>query len=498
MQNSFLYGLNATESLQESGILAFHNYPYGELRGAGVILGFLDTGIDYTNDVFRYEDGSSRILSIWDQTVEGDPPLDFDFGTEYVKAQLDAALRSDDPYESVPTKDDYGHGTYIAAIAGGSDRLGRTGFIGAAPNSDIIAVKMQQASESLRELFFLNNNEVAYSDGAILTAINYLVQKATTLNKPLVICIAVGNNYGGHDGTNIIERYLETLTLAPGIIVVGAAGNEANAAHHYKSTILAGEKKTVEINIAENEDGFITYLWTKAVDKISVGIRTPIGQIIERIPLKPYKLEEFMFSLQNSQVTIEYRYPESNTGGEAVAISIKDPIPGIWQIEVYGDYIINGTFDMWLPRIGFIQTNTRFFEPSLETTVCTPATARNVIVVGGYDEIDGSLYVASGRGPTRKGVIKPDFVAPSIAVKGPVINGQSSSYTGTSVGAAITAGASALLLEWSIIKDNLPTVNTRIARDILARGAKRQVGIEYPNNIEGYGRLDFQNSFLII
>ncbi|ONI45001.1 hypothetical protein AN641_05165 [Candidatus Epulonipiscioides gigas] len=498
IQEVYLYGLNSEESLQESGILVFHNYPYGQLRGNGVLLGFLDTGIDYTNDVFRYEDGSSRILSIWDQTLEGNVPFNLGFGAEFTKTEIDAALKTMDPFSLVPTKDEIGHGTYIAGLAGGKDRPGYTNYVGAAPDSDFIVVKMREASHDLKEHFFIKDSVTAYSDGAILTALNYLVNKSAELERPLVICVAVGNNFGGHDGTNVIERYIQSLTLVPGLVIVTAAGNEGNSGHHYKGKLSQGEKKSVEVNIAEGENGFILSLWTKSIDKMSIGIRTPIGQVVERVPLNPYKKENFKFSLQKSEVTIEYKYPDSNTGGESIKISLKNPIPGIWQIDVYGDYIINGTFDMWIPRTGFVEANTRFSEPNLETTVCVPATETYSIVVGGYDEVDKSLYAASGRGPTRQNIIKPDLIAPSISVEGPIINGSPLSYTGTSVGASITAGACALLLQWSIIEGNLPTINTRIAKEVLIRGANRQPGIDYPNNIEGYGRLDFQNSFLVM
>ncbi len=114
IQTSFLYGLNIDEALQDSGILVFHDYPYGELRGKGVILGFVDTGIDYTNNVFKFEDGTSRILSIWDQTIEGTPPAEYDFGAQYSIDEINAALKSPDPLSIVPSTDDNGHGTYIA------------------------------------------------------------------------------------------------------------------------------------------------------------------------------------------------------------------------------------------------------------------------------------------------------------------------------------------------------------------------------------------------
>ncbi len=153
---------------------------------------------------------------------------------------------------------------------------------------------------------------------------------------------------------------------------------------------------------------------------------------------------------------------------------------------------------MWLPRTGFVEANTRFSEPNLETTICVPATANDVIVVGGYDVVDASLYAASGRGPTRFGLHQPALIAPSINIDGPNISNGFTTYTGTSAGAAVTVGACALLLEWGMLKGNLPNLNTKVAKTVLERGAKRKSGTTYPNNIEGFGRLDFQNSFLLI
>ncbi|OON99852.1 MAG: hypothetical protein ATN35_10740 [Epulopiscium sp. Nele67-Bin004] len=496
VQYSHLYGLNADEALQASGISVFHNYTFGQLRGTGVLIGFVDTGIDYTNDNFRFEDGSSRIRFIWDQTIDGSPPKEYDFGTEYTKAMLDEALRADNPLEIVPTTDDIGHGTYIAGVAGGRDRLGSSGFTGGAPDSEFVVVKMAPAQQVQRDYYFVKEDVPAYSDGALITGLDYLIHKASELNKPMVICIAVGSNAGAHNGTNMIERYIRGLTLYPGIIVVTAAGNEANAAHHYKGEVSQNEVKSVELNVADTENGFFLHIWSHEVDKLAIGVRTPIGQIIDKVPLSLYKTETFKFTLQKTEIVVDYVYPESNTGGQLILLRFVAPIPGIWRIDIYGDYIINGQFNMWLPRVGFIETTTRFSEPNISTTVCVPASDQFNFVVGGYDVIDGSLYAASGRGPTVYDANKPDIIAPCINVTGPWLNNTFINYTGTSVAAAITAGGCALLLEWGVVNENLRTINTRIARNILCRGADRKVGVVYPDDVEGYGRLNLQDSFL--
>ncbi|MEE1073048.1 MAG: S8 family serine peptidase, partial [Cellulosilyticum sp.] len=155
-------------------------------------------------------------------------------------------------------------------------------------------------------------------------------------------------------------------------------------------------------------------------------------------------------------------------------------------------------FHIWLPRRGFINEDTYFLQPDPSYTVQIPGTAEYVIVVGAYDPVDDSIYVSSGRGPTTAEVIKPDFIAPGVNVQGPRVGGGLTSFVGTSTAAAITSGAAALLLEWAILKGNFPEMNIRIARGVFIRGARRTETGVYPNNIEGYGRLDLQNSISII
>lgn len=493
-----LYGLNANEALQASNILTFHDYPYGELRGTGTLIGIVDTGIDYTNILFKYEDNTTRIRSIWDQTIEGNPPDRHRYGTVYSEEQINEALRAADPYSIVPSRDEIGHGTFLAGVAAGDDRSSNGQYTGAAPDAGIVVVKLRQASAELKSRIFIAEGEVAYQDIDIIGGISFLLEEADRLGAPLAILIGLGNNFGSHDGNAILERFLNNLTLYAGLNIVVAAGNEGNAGHHFQGTITTGERVDLEVNIAQGEIGLVTQLWTREADKVTVSINTPIGQIIERVPLTIYGSQTFSFTLQESTITITYDYPDPDTGSQLVVINFNKPIPGIWTIGVYGDYIINGTFDMWLPRLGYVNSNTRFSQPNVSTTLSIPATAPDVIVVGAYDYVDGSVYAASGRGPTTNSVIKPDLIAPGVNVEGPSLSGGYTVYIGTSTAAAITAGACALLLEWGIIRGNLTTMNTRIVRVILIRGANRQRGVIYPNPIEGYGRLNLQNSFALL
>lgn len=492
------FGLNATEALEASNISIFHNYPYGALRGNGILMGFVDTGIQYTNAVFKNADNTTRILSIWDQTIPGNPPPAFGYGSVYNEEAINEALSSETPELIVPSTDENGHGTYLAGVAAGNDQEGTTGFIGGAPDSMIAMVKLRPASERVRELYVINNQAVAYQDNDILAGISYLMQLATDRNLPLVICIGLGNNYGAHNGTTVIETYLHTLSIAANVIVVVAAGNEGSSGHHYRGVAVNDGGVDVEVNVGENSQGFLLYLWTDISNRLLVSIKSPLGQVIERIPALNQKDQVYQFNLEATHLNVRYLYPEFLTGSEEISMRFVNPTPGIWTLTVYGESVIEGTFHVWLPNRGFIQDETRFLRPDPETTLQIPGTEDFVIVVGAYDYLDDSIYVASGRGPTTSGMIKPDLVAPGVNVQGPSIRGGFTNYVGTSTAAAVTASAAALLMQWATVNGNFPEMNTRIARGIFARGARRQVGVVYPNNIEGFGRLDLQRSIASI
>ncbi len=493
-----LFGLNSREALAEANILQFHDYPYGELRGNGVLIGFVDTGIDYTHKVFRNEDNTSRIVAIWDQSIPGAPPERFSYGTEYLQEQINEALRSEDPYSIVPSRDENGHGTFLAGIAAGDDKTATDEYIGGAPNASLAVVKLRPAKQYIREYYVIREGAVAYQDNDVIAGISYLGSLAVRLRKPIVICLALGNNDGAHDGSSILERYLERLSIVHGLVVVSSAGNETNAGHHFAGNITNGGSQSFEINVEEGERGFTVMMWAMVPDKISVSIRSPIGQIIERVPLGPSKDETFTFSLQQSQINIRYVYPYFKTGGLSIEIRFLNPVPGLWNITVYGDNIVNGRYNVWLPRVDFVERTTRFLEPVPFTTVCIPSTAQNIIVVGAYSYIDKSVYVASGRGPTTDGHIKPDLIAPGLGINAPIPGGGYGTFVGTGAAAAITASACALLVQWALIEQNFPWITTRTVRNILIRGATRQEGVTYPNNIEGYGRLNLLQSLQMI
>ena len=319
-----------------------------------------------------------------------------------------------------------------------------------------------------------------------------MLQLSLQERRPLVICLGVGSNYGAHNGTEIIENFISNISIAANIIVVIAAGNEGSSGHHYKGEVTRGGSESLEINVGSGESGFSMYVWVDIPNKVTVSIKSPLGQVIEKVPIVSGTPQTFKLNLEQTIVTVIYLYPDPLTGGQKIEVRLENPTPGLWSLTVYGDIIINGVFHIWLPRTGFIKSDTRFLKPTPETTLQIPGTEQFGITVGGYDYLDDSVYVSSGRGPTTDGIMKPDLIAPSVNVQGPMPGGGFTTYVGTSTAAAITSSAAALLMEWGVLNGNFPDMNTRIARSLLTRGARRQPNVIYPNIIEGYGRLDLQ------
>ncbi len=491
-----VYGLNGRERIGASNISMFHDYPFGALRGEGTMIGLVDTGIDYTHQAFRKSDGATRIAAIWDQTIDGSPPHPYTFGSVYSEEVINTALRQTDPFSIVPTRDEVGHGTFLAGLAAGDDRADANSYRGGAPEAAIAVVKLRPAKAYINDYYLIENVDLAYLDFDILMGVNYLIQLAGELKRPIVICIGLGCNTGAHDGSTIVERYLNALTIRKNVILMISAGNEAGAYHHFRGRLNhVGHSQDIEINVSEEErSGIVISLWASLSDKLSVSLQSPIGQMIEKVQLTPQGKTVYNIGLENTRITVIYDYPNRQTGAEGIYIWLENPTPGVWRITVYGEEIVTGIYHVWLQRTGFSAEGTVFLKADTQTTVAIPGTEEFGITVGAYDAVNQSIYMSSGRGPTTSGVVKPDFLAPGVNVGGPRPGGGYTTYTGTSTATAIASAAGALLMQWAVLEGNLHDMNTRIARGIFIRGAAKQPGINYPNPIEGYGRLDLRKA----
>lgn len=476
-------------SFEEPFVTRIQQMPGYDLRGQGVILGFVDTGIDYTNPSFRYEDGSSKILSIWDQTGSGPPPVDMQFGTLYTQEEINTALASDSPLDIVPEEDTNGHGTFIASVAGGREN---NGHIGAAPDASIIAVKLRPASPYYFNLFpELPEDSIVYTSENIMMGIDYILDQADAYNKPVAICIALGSNFGGHDGLSMMQEYLTYVCNRRGVVVCTAAGNESNARHHTDGAFTeVGQIQNIGISVGANVRGFSVYIWNDLWDKISVEVKSPTGQVVKRIPFENNVSLSKTLTLERSTVSIGYFQLHSRLS----IVQVEDPTPGIWQIILQADLVVSGEYHAWLPITGMISPYVEFIEPKPNYTIINPATAIGTITCGAYNSRDDSLYIASSWGPTRLPRMSPDFVAPGVNIGG-IYPGGLGSSSGTGAAAAITTGAAAILLQWGIVMNHESDMNCNRVLSLLISGCTRYSTWEYPNVQWGYGRLNLVETF---
>ena len=475
-----------------SGITQVLNQPFLNLSGRGVIIGIVDTGIDYRKDAFKFEDGSTKILGIWDQTVDGKRQDDLYFGSTYTSDDINNANRSSDPYSIVPSVDEDGHGTFLASVAA-SNEPGE--YIGAAPKAYLLIVKLKKASQYLIDRYLItNDNPNLYESTDYMLGMKYILDASKKFNMPIVMCIGMGTNDGAHDGNSLIEEYISFVSQRVGYAFVTAVGNEANAKHHTQGRIPA-TRATDQISIKVGEQGasFTVIIHSPGYDKISAGVTSPTGEAVPRVSFQSGLEYSNQLVLENTRITLRYFRDNNNN----VIVSFKNATQGIWNIILYGDLIINGEYWAWLPITGQISPTVEFLRPTPEYTTVIPSTALRAIKCGAYNSKDQSLLVSSSWGPTRLFRIAPDFVAPGVDVKGIYPTGYGT-MTGTSVAAAITAGITALLFEWGIVNGNKTAMDSDLIRSYLISGCQRESNLAYPNIQWGFGKVNLYGTFEVI
>ena len=488
-----LYALLDLTSLDAAGILSAARLPPLSEQGQGVMIGFIDTGIDYQDPLFQNKDGSTRILGIWDQTLGNDAPdisnsssiFPVSYGTQYTKEQIDAALRSENPLESVPSTDTNGHGTMVASIAAGNETADGS-FSGAASNCYLGIVKLKPAKQYLRDFFLIRENADAYQENDIMMGVSYLFALANQYHTPLVICLAVGTNMGSHTGTSNLSTFLNEMSTFPGTAFVVAAGNETGYGHHYRGSTAPGNPvHQVELNIGETTRGFSMEFWAQNTAVYTIGFRSPSGEVIEGPALRNMEADTLRFLLEGTKITVYSRIVSNADGSQLIFLRFQDPFPGIWTLTITNRTDISDSFHLWLPNRSFIPDDTYFLRPDPDTLITGPGNASYPITVGAYDHTTGGIYIHSSRGFSRSGVIKPELAAPGVGT-----------LTGTSAAAAHAAGAAAILLNWGILQGNDPYMNSSTIKTYLIRGADRNPSRTYPNREFGYGTLNLHQAFL--
>ena len=466
------------------------------LFGRGILIAVLDSGIDYTHPEFRNPDGSTRILAIWDQTGNGNPPEGLDLGTEYSREEINEALmgsEKSDPEGAdsnvsnrrlIPIRDLSGHGTAVAAIAAGNN--------GVAPQAQLLIVKLGNPAPDS----FPKTTE-------LMMAVEYAYRKALEVQMPLVINLSFGTVYGPHNGTGLLEMYLDEMMGRWKSVIVAGTGNEGNAAGHTTVTLQEGVQTEIQFGVAAGEAGLNVQLWKNYTDQFDIYLRAPdgtqIGPLYENLGPQRYRIGQ-------TNLLIYYGKPSPFMISQEIFFDLipmnEYVTPGIWQIILEPQRLTDGNVDLWLPSAGTLNPATRFYRPTADNTLTVPSSAGKIIAVGAYDSRSRIYAPFSGRGnpPGRPPLpalsqIRPDLVAPGVDIQTAAVGGGYTSVTGTSFATPFVSGAAAMLMQWGIIDGNDPYLYGEKVRAYLQRGAQRLPGYrQWPNNMVGYGRLCLESS----
>ncbi|MDR3595992.1 S8 family serine peptidase [Clostridium sp.] len=494
-----IYTLCAVSPVEASGADQFHNNEYLPLDGSGVIVGIIDTGMDYLNEEFINADGTSRILAIMDQSINtGKRPSGQPLGSEYTTEDINNAIKAKkegkDPYTIVPSKDEIGHGTNMAGIAGG--RGARDVLVGAAPKCDLAIVKLVSASKRLKEESCVYGNAPIYSSIAIFFGIKYLYELSINLKKPIVILIPLGSSMGAHNGLNLNERYIDEVSRTRGVAVVVPTGNEGDADTHTSGVIAKeGDVANIDLAVDEKQKKLKFEMWISKPDKLVLSVTSPSGEIVDRIAPINKKITEINFIYEKTKMFIQYLKPEEISGDEKINITAINIAEGIWEFKLIGEVVTVGKYDVYLPQKAIIAPNTKFLSPNPDITLTIPSTSRYAISVGYYNQTNNAIEVDSGRGYTRDDRVKPDIAAGGVNALTTFENDGSKVISGSSVAASVVAGCCALIFQWGIVQGKDRAMYSIKLKTYLIRGTSKREGDEYPNPQWGYGIINMKGVF---
>ncbi len=480
------------EARRQSCVTAVEAPPFS-LSGKGVIVAVIDTGIDYSHPDFRNEDGTTRILAIWDQSLAptGDlgPPSGYVEGTLFTQERINQALIQTSMQARmsiVPSIDGTGHGTHVAGIAAGNGRASNGRTKGIATESELLIVKLGRP---------ISNSFPSTTQ--LMTGVDFVIKTALQLDRPIAVNLSFGNNYGSHDGRTIVEDFInDASSVWKNNIIVGT-GNEGASRTHTSGILEERVSQVIEMAVGEGVTGLNVQIWKNYYDDFEVSLIHPSG---DRVGPIPQVLGSQQFNLRQTRVLLYFGEPQPVNRAQEIYFEF---IPqeqflssGIWKFELTPNKIVDGNYNLWLPSSASLGTQTGFLRPVPETTLTIPSTARNVISVGAYDSTTDSYAPFSGRGFTRGDMlIKPDLVAPGVNILAASPGGGYTTRTGTSMATPFVTGAAALLMQWGIVENNDPYLYGEKMKAYLINGARQLPGFqEYPNPQVGYGALCVRDS----
>lgn len=446
------------------------------LFGKGVIVGIVDSGIDYTHSAFRNQDGTTRILKLWDQMAD----------RVYDEAEINEALMTANPYELVNSIDSSGHGTHVAGIAAGNYAENKNDNLGIATQSSLIIVKMANtASGSFPQTTRL------------MEGVDFIIRQATAYQMPLSLNISFGNSYGSHDGTSLLSSYLDSVIDGNQVSVQIGVGNEGDSAGHTGGYVREGVIGEIELQVSNYQQAFSVQLWKNFSDIFELQIISPSGK---NTVFFNENSRIWKFRLDHTDISVLYGTPKPFSRFQEIYMEL---IPqnayvdaGIWIIRILPKRIVVGRYDFWLPGTVAVNVNTKFLSPDPDTSLTIPGTTLKAVSVGAYDSSTDVIATFSGRGYLRENnAVKPDLVAPGVNVISASAGGGLEVRSGTSMATPFVTGSAALLMEWGIVRGNDPFLYGEKIKAYLIRGARRLPTMQsVPTPSAGWGALCLSSS----
>ncbi len=488
--------------------------------GTGVVIGFIDTGIDFTNPDFKDSlTGKTRLKFIWDQNkpTASNTPSKYGYGQEWNGPQIDAGLCTENDIASS------GHGTASCGIAAGNGK-GSPGhkYMGVAPAADLIVVALNFNSTS----------------GAIPDAVDYIYSAALALGEPCVINLSVGDYSGSHDGKDLQAQLMDSMLMEhTGRAMVASAGNEGGQFIHLGYNLSATDTDFTWFKF--NSSDYVIEFWADTLHfknaQMAIGAdkNSPAYSFSGRTKFisTSDNLGLIMLDTLYNAAGDRIAKVESNTtlvGGtydiSYLIIPDSNSAAYNWRLMLTGQ----GKFDLWdfgmvsdnLPIAPDFPSIIHYQLPDTLQTICSSYQCLDhVITVGNYDNkktyvdfkgvrvepfpkiIPGNIDLSSSIGPTRDGRIKPDIAAPgAITITTGVLSlvpyydsvaptglDQTGYFRagGTSAAGPVVAGVAALYLQKNPTADYL-----EVKKAILACPKTDSFTGIVPNNSWGYGKID--------
>ena len=467
-----------------------------ELTGRGTLVGVIDSGIDYAHPDFRFPNGNSRIVALWDQTIASNSipnalspedtlsaPNGYNLGTLFPQEILNAALSMNtvqEQFSICPSRDTSGHGTHVSGITAGNGRASNGVYRGIAYEADLLIVKLG-----------IPGPNSFPSTSLLMMGIDFCVRESIRRDQPLSLNLSFGNTYGSHSGSSLLETYIDSVSELGRVSIVVGSGNEGASAGHISGTLRPNETQTIEFSISDYSTNLNIQLWKNYWDEFTVTLSPPVGPAVTL----PTESGSWRYSFGETEV---YSYNGDPTPYTPFQEIYLDFIPadtyltsGVWTLRFIPQNLRSGLWDMWLPSSAIRNEATAFLLPNPDTTLTIPSTSARAITVGAYDSRQNTIAPFSGRGFTwNSQIIKPDLVAPGVDIISCAPGGGYETRTGTSMATPFVSGTASLLMQWGILLGNDPFLYGEKMRAYLIQGTRPLPGFStYPNPQTGWGKL---------